>query len=64
MTNDEILKLLHCIRNLALIPYPYLDKSSNEGEMKLAFALGQIGGIATKAITEYNKMIESEAGNA
>jgi hypothetical protein len=61
MTDEQILTLLLCIRSLAQIPYPFPENSPNgsaRAHPALAFALGQIAGIATKAIAEYEPPVE------
>lgn len=50
MNDDQLLKLLDAIRLLALVPSPYPEPRTRSPA--LAFALTEIEGIASKAISE------------
>jgi hypothetical protein len=52
MTNGKLLRLLEAIKILAVLPYPF---SSRERDLdsRLVLALGQIGGLAAKAIEDH-----------
>jgi hypothetical protein len=62
MTDQEIVRLLQCIRNLAMLSYPYPAHSSNDDA--LCFALGQIAGIASKALAAHERPPEVAATGA
>jgi len=52
MRNDQIITLLTTIKTLAMLPYPFTE-NTNDVDDVLVFALGNIGGIAQKAIRDY-----------
>jgi hypothetical protein len=56
MTDEQIVTLLRSLRALAMIPYPHPEHS--RGHPALVFALGNIAGVATKALAEYERPIE------
>lgn len=49
MTEAQCLHLLRLIRDLALLPYPWPEGSKPVSDMVIK-ALGEIGGIAAKAL--------------
>lgn len=51
MTNADLLRQLGDIVQLALRDYPYAENSALDGNLLLT--LGQIAGMARKAIAEY-----------
>ena len=51
MTDDEHVKLLRAIRELALVPYRYADGANNDPH--LVMALGQIAGLASAVISNF-----------
>ena len=51
MTNDDLLRQLGDIAQLALRDYPYTENWALDGD--LLITLGQIAGMARKAIAEY-----------
>lgn len=51
MSDAELVKLLEAIKLLALVPYPFPD-DTRVSRPELALALGQIAGIASKALAE------------
>jgi len=57
-----MLRLLECIGNLALIPYPFPETatSANAGEDLLVFTLGQIAGMAAKSIERYRESLKED----
>ena len=54
MTDEDLRKLLGIIRSLATWCYPFPEKGPRNDE-RLIWALGQIAGIATKALDETNR---------
>lgn len=51
MSDDELVRLLEAVMTMVMTPYPWpTDASANDD--RLVFALGQIAGIASKAINE------------
>jgi hypothetical protein len=54
ITNEDMIEQLKQIHDLALRDYPY-PENSLDGELNgnLLLALGQIAGLASKAIAEY-----------
>lgn len=51
-TDADIVTLLRDITKMALLPYPF-SKDSPVRDMGLVFCLGQIAGLAMKAVTEH-----------
>ena len=52
MTNDELAKLLKAIEAMALVPYPF-PEDDRAYDVALTFALGQIAGLANKAVADF-----------
>jgi hypothetical protein len=50
MRDRELRKLLFAIRDLALVPYPFPDGARVDD--RLCIVLGQIAGLASKALSE------------
>jgi hypothetical protein len=53
MTNDQMLILLKAIKDLAIMPYPFEDNTPRDE--RLIWALGEIGGLASKAVSLYER---------
>lgn len=51
MTDQEMINLLRCIHNLALIGYPYPEGASNDP--RLVWTLGQVAGIVLRGMEAY-----------
>ena len=57
MTDDELVKLLKGIQSLALVPYPW-PREAHVNDGVLVAALGEIAGIASRAISRHEPKIE------
>lgn len=53
MTNDQLVKTLTIIRDLAMLPYPFT--SDEPRDEKLVLILGQIAGTAAEAVDDANR---------
>ena len=66
MTQRDTIRLLRAIRDLSLMGYPYPDGSSID--YRLVLALGQIGGLASGALSEIDdgqaEAVEAQGGVA
>jgi hypothetical protein len=51
MDDRELVALLEAIKSMALVPYPFPEGA--RVDPVLLMALGEIAGIAMKAVTEY-----------
>lgn len=60
MTDAELLKLLHAIYQLALVPYPFED-DGKQRDPGMVLALGEIAGIASRVIARKQKELEALA---
>lgn len=62
ISNQDLLEQMEALYQLALRDYPYPENVSNL-DPNLLFMLGQIAGMASKAISEYRAMIR-QIGNS
>jgi hypothetical protein len=52
MTQDQHIALLRAIRDMAMLPYPYPQGPDPAVDDRLVLALGQIAGLAMRALGE------------
>lgn len=57
ISNQDLLEQMEALLQLALRDYPY-PYSASDLDPNLLFVLGQIAGMANKAIAEYRAMIK------
>lgn len=62
MTERDTIRLLRVIRDLAMLPYPY-PGGTPKIDGNLLLALGQIAGLASKALGEFDDRQAAAVGS-
>jgi hypothetical protein len=55
MTDAQIIKLLQAIKSLALLEYPYPADAPTQNDPSLLIGLGEIAGVASRAIDTHTR---------